>query len=391
MARRLSISIIGTTGPDPRYWPGTAFASDLAEKVVLALAAGPRTPQELATELRPPEEELDQVVGQLLGLRAIRTGEDGRLSLNFSLLTRQDLGVLDELVPPLGQDLADCVLRRASVIEAALSHLPEGPSPQRRAEYAFAVVGCLGLDWEGIATLKRLGYLSPETEYPDGGRYVLVGEERRDVPTIKDYCGSHTGGGNRYFFTNFGDHSGPRYCLPDLFFQAQRAIAQADWPAGLGATMVSIARRTLDALYDELGAMVAGEGEPEGPCAAFLDRTGYLSDGEALVPVFTQSALGPARQVASAVAEAVAEWAASTVPELGRILAALTPIRQGVGRGHFLNHIWHFVFAEANRILAEQGFMLDPEPKPDGQGRYLAWVAEADLYRALWFPEKRRD
>ncbi|HAZ27251.1 TPA: hypothetical protein DCY67_01350 [Candidatus Acetothermia bacterium] len=383
MAGRLSISIIGTTGPDPRYWPGTVFTSDLAEAVVVALAAGPGSVRELVRTLQRPDCELGAIVEQLLSLRAIRE-EGSRLWLNFSLLTREDLAILDEAVPALAHELARFVLKRGSVIEAALRALPGGSSAERRAEYAFAVVGCLGLDWEGISTLKRCGYVSLGPEYPDGGRYVLIGEERRDVRRTKDYCGSHTGGGVRYFFTSFGDHSGPRHCLPDLLFQAEAAVGDANWPNEVGSAVVGVVREKLNVLYDELGAMVAGEAAPEGPHAQFLARIGYVTDGRAAVPVLRDEALGQTRQAVAAVAEAVEEWAERTVPELGQALSLLTPIRQGVDRGHFLNHIWHFIFAEANRILAERGFILDPEPGHGGQGRYLAWVAEAGLYRALW-------
>lgn len=382
MAGQLSISIIGTTGSDPRYWPATVFTSDLAEAVVLALTAGPGSVSELAAALQRPDRELDAIVERLLGLRAIRE-ERGRLWLSFSLLTREDLAILDDAVPAVARELARLVLKRGSVIEAALRALPGGPSAERRAEYAFATVGCMGLDWAGIATLRRSGHLSAGTEYPDGGRYVLIGEEKHDVRRSKDYCGSRTDGGERYFFTSFGDHSGPRHCLPDLFFQAEGAIGRAPWPPGVGPDVSAALKRGMSGLYDEMGSMVVGQAVPEGPCAKLLDRVGYLRDGKTLVLVFRQEAFGAVQRVVTAVVEAVGEWAMMTVPELGRMLGPLTPIRHGVDRGHFLNHVWHFIFAEANRILAERGFMLDPEPGPDGQGRYLAWVAEADLYRAL--------
>ncbi len=387
MPRWLNVSIIGTTGPDPRYWPGMVFSSDLAQEVVLALASGPRPVSGLAAELGRPAAELEPILNGLRDLRAVRV-EGGRLWLDFSFLTTRDQAALDAVVPSLGQELARCVRERARTIDAALAALPGGSSPRRRAEYAFAVVGCMGLDWNGISTLQRRGYLSPAREYPDGGRYVLVGEERRDVRVLKDYCGSRTGGGERYAFTSFGDHSGPRHCLPDLFFRAERALGAVEWPVGLGATVGGVLQRGTKFLYDELGAVVAGRREPGGPLGEFLAQTGYVRDGEALVPLFTSAVLDPVREVASAVGDAVADWAARTVPELGRTLAALTPLRHGVDRGHFLNHIWHFIFAQANRVLAEEGFLLDPEPKPDGQGRYLAWVAETDFYQALWASDR---
>ncbi len=380
---RLSVSIIGTTGPDPRYWPRTVFSSELAEGVVLALTDGPRAPQEVVRELQREEADVEHVVAQLRALQAVRTEEDGRLALDFSLLTADDLRVVDEIAPGLGRELAGHILERAEAIQAALERLPGAESPARRAQYAFATVGCAGLDWGGIATLQRLGYLSPGREYPDGGKYVLIAEEHREAVRAKDYCGSRTGGGDRYLFTSFGDHSGPRHCLPDLLFRVEWAVGKVEWPPGLAAAVTAVVAHGQKKLYDELGAMVAGERPATGACREFLGGLGYLADGEPLVPVFTAATVGPVREIVAAVAQAVAQWAEGTVPRLGEVLAVLTPVRLGVNRGHILNHIWHFIFAEANRFLAEEGFMLDPEPRPGGQGRYLAWVAEAGLYRAL--------
>lgn len=382
--RRLNASIIGTTGPDPRYRPSTALASDLAQSLLFALAGGACSPEELGVRLRLPVDELESVLGQLQAIGAIRECEDGCLSLGFSLLTAKDLETLDDLVPPLGKALADCVKNGWAEVDAALQRLPGSEAPERHAEFAFATVGCMGLDWHGIATLGQRGHLSAPRQFPDGGRYVLIGEERREVAMSKDYCGSHTAGGERYFFTNFGDHSGPRHSLPDLFFRAEAAIGAASWPPDLGGELRAVMQRGLALLYDDLGTLVAQHPRTLGACADLLRRLGYVDSGEALVPVFTMSMIGPVEEIVCAVGTAVAEWAANTVPGLRRTLAGLTPLRHGVDEGHFLNHIWHFIFGYANRVLCEQGFMLDPEPKPDGQGRYLSWIAEAGFYRAVW-------
>lgn len=384
MERRLNTSIIGTTGPDPQYWPDTVFSSDAAQSLVLALAEGACSHAELSTRLGLPDTDLQAALTPLRGIGAVREGEDGLLSLDFSLLTRQDQVALDELVPPLAEALADSVGTRWPVIQAALRRLAGTPTPRSQEEFAFATVGCMGLDWDGIATLRQCGFLSAPRDYPDGGRYVLTGEERRGVPAAKDYCGSHTAGGERYFFTNFGDHSGPRHSLPDLFFRAQYTIGKASWPKDLGAALSAVVEHGFGGLYDELGAIVALRPQTPGPCADFLRRLGYLGSGEALVPVFIASMVEPVQEIISSVREAVVEWAARTVPSLKERMGPLTPLRHGVDEGHFLNHIWHFIFADANRVLCERGMMLDPEPKPNGQGRYLSWIAEAEFYRAIW-------
>ena len=382
--RRLNTSIIGTTGPDPRYWPDTVFSSDAAQSLVLALAKGACSQEELGARLHLAGRDLQATLAPLRDIGAVRESEGGLLSVDFSLLTRQDLAALDELIPPLGTALAESVGSRWPTVRAALHRLAGSADPRSHQEFAFATVGCMGLDWDGIATLRQCGFLSAPREYPDGGRYVLTGEEHRSSPLEKDYCGSHTAGGESYYFTNFGDHSGPRHSLPDLFFRAQYAVGGASWPRDLEAVLSAVVQHGFRGLYDELGAIIARHPQTSGPCADFLRRLGYLGSGEALVPVFTAAMVGPIQEIISWVREAVVEWAARTVPSLKDDMSCLTPLRHGVDEGHFLNHIWHFIFADANRVLCERGMMLDPEPKPNGQGRYMSWIAEAEFYRAIW-------
>lgn len=384
MQRRINTSIIGTAGANPAYWPDRVFASEATQRVVLALAEAPRCNDELAEMVPGGRPSLDEAIAQLLDLQAVERRADGRLALSFSLLTCKDLDLLDELIPPFGKDLARCVLRRADEIDRVLAELSDNVSSQRRAESAFAAVGCFGLDWAGISELQRAGYLSPAPVYPDGGRFVLIAEEQRDAKKIKDYCGSHTGGGTRYAFTNFGDHSGPRHALPDLLFKASWAVGSYEWPGDLREAMTGVTQSLWDRVYDELGGILAGEAAPRDACVKLLELTGYVVDGVCQVPFFTMAMANPLLRVVSAATTAVREWAQEAVPQIDRTLSSITPFRQGVDRGHVLNHLWHFIFADANRVLAESGFMLDPPPGPEGQGRYLPWVAEQALYQRLW-------
>lgn len=390
--RRLSVSIIGGTGSDSRYDPSRVFRDDLAHTVCLLLAEDPRSAGDLTDASGAPESRVTEVVGRLADLHAVRQ-EDGRLHLNFSLLTVDDLRHLDRLTLPLSRALADKVVAEAEAIKAGLAGLDRPGQPGTRPQLAFATVGCFGLDWKGIGVLHELGHVGLGHSYPGAGRYVLIAEVEGALKSGKDYCGSRTHGGERYAFTSFGDDSGPRHCLPDLIVHAQKAVAGAEWPADLADAVQEACGLGFQAAYDALGAMVAGATSADGPGAELLRRTGYLDGGRARVPVFTGEDLPAVQAILDAVGRAVAAWAVDEVPGLPEALAPLTPVRHKVSQPDFLNHIWHFIFAGANRLLAEAGFMLDPEPGPGGQGRYLAWVGEAEFYRAVWrmcLPEAER-
>lgn len=382
--RRLRVSIIGSTGPDPRYRPGPVFGDRLAEGVCLHLNQGPASLADLAQAVGATPAEVGAVLERLLELRAVRPSGAGRFAINFPLLTRTDAARLWRQAALTAPVLAAAVCDHRREIYAALDRLLENGQPGNGPQLALATVGCFGLDWEGIATLKRLGHVTGGNLYPDGGRYVLTAEERGQAPPAKDYCGSHTGGGDHWWFTSFGDHSGPRHTLPDLLFRVEAALANEAWPEGFGPPVITLARHALGMGYDQCGEVLAGRRPVEGPGRRLLEAAGLLVDNRPAVPVFTLDALEPALDITGAVGRAVAAWAGAELESFLDSLSGLAPLQNRVPSGDFLNHAWHFVFASANRILAEGGFMLDPAPGAGGQGRYLSWVAQSEFYRGLW-------
>lgn len=384
MVTRLDVGIIGSTGGDPRYQPGPAFAQELAHTVCLLLNAAPRTLSQLVTASGSTETQVRGVLESLAALEAVREAA-GTLFINFPLLTRDDTAILHRLVEGTADGLAARIWEKQGAVYDQLHRLAGPDQPGSVAQLALATVGCFGLDWAGIHTLKQLGYAGTGRSYPDGGHYVLIAEEPGGPPTVKDYCSSRTAGGRRFYFTSFGDSSGPRHCLPDLFFRAQGMLARETWPAKLGPPVLEVVNWGLQEAYDRLGALATGTSPAEGPGAGLLQSTGYLDGGRPATVVLRAAHAGGVLEICRLVGAEVAAWAEQDLPALVQELAPLSPVRNRVHFPDFLNHAWHYVFAQVNRKLAEGGYMLDPEPAP-GQGRYLAWVAEAGFYQRIWQP-----
>jgi elongation factor P hydroxylase len=38
--------------------------------------------------------------------------------------------------------------------------------------------------------------------------------------------------------------------------------------------------------------------------------------------------------------------------------------------------VWHWIFGQSNRILADRGFIYDPPRRKGDEARYIAWVSE---------------
>jgi hypothetical protein len=66
---------------------------------------------------------------------------------------------------------------------------------------------------------------------------------------------------------------------------------------------------------------------------------------------------------------------AARYDEIRQALEGISPLRNGVPFAEVFTEVWHFIFAEANRILIEIGFMASPaRPGPDS-ARFAAWLS----------------
>lgn len=114
--------IIGSTGGDPRYQPGPAFAQELAHTVCLLLNAAPRTLSQLVAASGSTESQVRGVLESLAALEAVREAA-GTLFINFSLLTRDDTASLHRLVEGTADHLAARIWEKQGAVYDQLHRL----------------------------------------------------------------------------------------------------------------------------------------------------------------------------------------------------------------------------------------------------------------------------
>jgi|GEM_PF-2112753 len=411
-----SFGICGTTGPDPLYNPSFVLREPTAQAIVCLLNEQPRSCSELA-RLAPQRALSLQAAHQadaaspagdaaplpfaeaferVVGLRAA-VERDGVWHIGFPLLTAQDEAALRHNLQPIARDLADLLVASRQGIDSALEGVAWGrPLPEVR----LAIVGCLALDWAALALLDAAGITHPGVEYPDGGRFTILGRERTSFSPPKLYCSSHTAEGDRYAFTGFGDNSGPRRGLPDVLWLLESAARRAapDLPGETAQALAGLIRAQRASLLDAAGASLAagagqqlaeGEAEQLGKADGeageavreLLEASGYLADGRQQILVIRLDQWPAIRQVIDETMKLAGPWILASRERIVGAAAQTSPARNGVDPAMLFVELWHDVFGAANAMMAEDSWLHDPAPPGPGQARYLTWCAEAAVYQ----------
>lgn len=378
----LSFGICGTTGPDPQYNPSLVLREPKMSSLMAVLNEGPRTPAELA--------EMGYAAGDVQRAVALKAITDGgeRVRIAVPLLTLADAEHIHRALAPLAADLAERLV------------LGVGPSDARLAAGGFggtaelvrlAVYGCMGLDWAGLALLDRLGLTHPGNTYPDGGVFTILGQEVSGAPPAGRYCSSHTAQGNEYCFTSFGDNSGRRWGLPDLFWLFERAAwqPQSGLPAELSEGLARVASEQALRLIDEAGEVLArgggNGGSSGGAVLQLLRQLDYLSEeGLPLLPVMSLRHWCLIEAAMRETISAMREWLKLNHAAVVAAADGTSPARNGVDPRLLFVELWHDLFGETNRTLAAAGWMAEPQAPTPGQARYSVWCAEKALYDRLY-------
>jgi DNA-binding MarR family transcriptional regulator len=135
-----------------------------------------------------------------------------------------------------------------------------------------------------------------------------------------------------------------------------------------------------------VGELAAETGIEAGNVAAILDLleiAEYVGRREdrfaSRVLVLTEEDRDMVRTMVSRTRDIVAEWHEANYDSVRDRLSHLTPIRSGVPFEMVYTEVWHFVFAVANRSLAERGFFADPYAEERTYKGFLPAVWAAGL------------
>jgi hypothetical protein len=400
---RISTYICGSAGPNDQFNPFKVTRQDYGPEILFLLNSEPLGLRDLSTRLNMDAELAERLLGDLARIGAVEE-RNGKWSVSFAIFNKQDIRLIAKKTKRYALDLADEIAKKRREIEEILARL----SCARQVEMgklAFAVVGCFMLDWKGLETLNQKGLtLCGKKKQPGDRNYVLLGREEGAMEGLLErvYWGSHSSNFGSITFTSFGDHAGCRFAFPDLtgYFpsltpQRGEKTGLPDWLSAKTSEALGIFQvnsivdcgRLLLLLESEgpwtlsqLSNKLAKKHEQVEGLLRLLTDAKYVSlDGEQIklnYPVFTARDKGTIEAVWEVMSETVQQEALDCFESLGTELAEITPMKRGIDPREIYTDVWHWVFGQANRIMAERGFMFEPTGGREGEGRYIAWVDE---------------
>lgn len=372
----LSVGVTGSTPANDRKNPTMILAEADVQNLILEVAEEPRTRAyvEKAVEGRFFTVE-DMVDAGLL------REENGRLVINFNLLTVEDQQSILAAAEKWGRDLAGAFLAGRGKLEALVASHPQRHVPKENV--LFIVLGCFSLDWDGLELTEKLGYRAGPQRTIDGQSFTPWAKEEGAGISLRGlYWGSHNQTASRATFTTFGDHVAlPRFGLPDMLWSTRNAFSRfedrREWQAAGGrlvsayledalddAARLMFALRTdghdLETLQEETGIAR----EKLEPLIALLEMAGYVARRDALFEstalVLSSEDEAMIRALLRQGREIITEWHEKNYEHLEENLQNLTPLRFGVPYPTVYTEVWHFVFGVANRSLVEEGLFADP-------------------------------
>jgi DNA-binding MarR family transcriptional regulator len=306
--------------------------------------------------------------------------EGGRYWLNFSLLTRSDQEIIRRATDRYSQSLADAMLERRAEIESLLKLYDlQGVDPK---EIAFAVLGCLSLDWDGLALSTAKGYraVSPKRK---SGEFYFMAEETGGLSLKRIYWGSSNGGYAKYYFTTFGDLS-PRVGLSEIRrkgSKATQAMSGEELGKTVGAMMFALREgpSTSAALTKAAQTDVSKVEE----LLNGMESVGWVArQGEeyrARIPVLTQRDRPMVAGLLRIGHQVMESWLAANYEPFRSAVREITPVRQGVPYQQTFDQLWHYLFGIANQKLVEGGLFADPYAVGRKQQGYAVFLYEDGL------------
>jgi len=309
--------------------------------------------------------------------------EGGRYWLNFSLLTRSDQQIIRRATDRFSQSLVDAMLEQRAGVESLLKLYDlQGVDPK---EVAFAVLGCLSLDWDGLYLSTAKGYraVSPKRK---SGEFYFMAEETGGLSLKQIYWGSSNSGYGKYYFTTFGDFS-PRVGLSEIRRKASTA-AQAMSGEELGKTVgaMMFALRERPRTSAALAKAAETDASKVEELLNGMEGVGWVArQGEeyrARIPVLTQRDKPMVAGLLRIGHQLMESWLAANYEPFRSAVREITPVRQGVPYQQTFDQLWHYLFGIANQKLVEGGLFADPYAAGRMRQGYTAFLYEDGLNSA---------
>ena len=371
----LSYGVTGSVTSEDFGNPTTLLAREDVQRLVLRAAHENGVTAADATMMLNGV-TLEQVIAGGL----LRT-DGGRYGIAFNLITAADRAHIDAVLAPYAQSLANALLGRRARFEYLMTGYALPGVSQR--DVAFALIGCVALDWDGLAITAERGYRAPAVQHANGDHYIVWAHENGpDVSYRALYWGSHNDQRGASWLTTFGDHDAlPRAGLPDAVWEARAAILRAHLPEEAREALRLSVYDDYEATLDRAAAaMLALRDGPRSAASlaqamntapALAHRTMDLlaalhyvrREGgayRAAVPVFAERDRAMLNAVRAEARTIVSHWLRNNDAQMRRDLGELSAVRAGVPYEQVFTEVWHYLFGAANARLAASGFIADP-------------------------------
>ena len=384
--------VCGDRNVADEYDPIIVLRNPLAQDILRQLNNGPVTAAQLVAAMDGKETEIMSQLSALEKTGAI-VGKGESYQPAFPMFTAADRGVIWPIATEVGSEIARRLVEARPALVEIVNRLS---SAQYIAveQLLLIVVGCFALDWGGLEHLEQSGYLVRHKVQPGGGDYILFGAELGD--DLKErFCYSHSNSTSGYTFTTFGDITGSRSAFPDLLWRMEQTLVESVPFSWANSLRLILQFYFSDLLKDVAGLLEALAKEPlaEDSLAyaagiaqekvtallPLLVQLGYLREGTGgwrpAVPVFLPLDRTLIETAVSLVVDMAQTIVVDRYNEMRRALQDISPVRNGVPFAEVFTEVWHFILAEANRILAETTFMASLARAGSDSARFVAWLS----------------
>lgn len=402
--KRVVTGICGDGRPYDEYNPSFVTRQKWAPELLYVLNKCPMSAERISSELGVSENGTEKLLGDLVRIKAVEE-RSGIYRVTFPIFTKEDLTLLARATEPIANKLA----RRISSHEKEITSLAKTFHTARQVEVdkiLFAVVGCFVLDWMGLKSLKEEGFLIISKPQPGNRDYLLFAKEKLDQNTTiklydKMYWGSHSDELDPYFFTSFGD-KGARYAFPDVVWNLQASTRTAEtlfksvpWMTEKIITITQMSQEKLlrDAAsllfrIDAKGPIQEKEmnmtrNKWQSNLICLLEDMNYIIREKETIklnyPVFVADDKKIIDEIVDILIPSVLQVIHQNYLNIKKELGSISPLKNNIPLNEVFTEVWHWIFAQTNKILAERGIFHDPPKKRKGESRSIAWISKFKL------------
>lgn len=326
----------------------------------------------------------------------------GDYAISFNYLTLEDHDLLVTTLAPFAESLARSYRDRWPEFESVFSAY--GVESVEIGELAYAVIGAMSLDWDGLDFTAEKNLRITADNLPGGRDFVIWAKEQSSEINVRElYWGSHNTVVDGIQFTTFGDHySLPRLGLPDLLWSMSQRVAnidaaprtlrvsvykalapyyQDDFLRDAGAILSAL--REGAATIDSIAGLSGTEEERIEAILTFLIELQYVErDSDLYVLTTPYFSLGDkpmidaARELSWLLMD---EWLDRNYSTVEAKLDQLTARKYDIPYRQLFTEIWHYLFGLTNKALVASGHFADPYAEERVSKGMFPFVFNADL------------